>query len=255
MSTTDALEGKSVIVTGGAAGIGKAIVTDLAARGVQVLAVDRDDAVTEVAEGLRSQGRQVQAVVTDLQADGMAETVTTAAIQHFGAVDGLVNNAMAARQPGPFIEHTVDDLEFAFRVGPRATFQLMKAVHPLLQQRGGGSIVNFGSGAGTYGEPGFATYASAKEGQRALAKIASMEWGADGVRVNVVCPFALSEGAAQWAAANPDVAEQLKAKTSLRRLGDPLRDVAPVVAFLLGDDSRYLTGQTLFVDGGGGSLR
>src|SRR5258705_107618 len=120
------------------------------------------------------------------------QRVVTAAVQTFGGLHGLVNDAMATNEPKPFINITPSDLALDYDVGPRATFLLMQAAYPELVNSGGGSIVNFGSGSGTGGEPGWAGYASAKEAIRGMSKVAALEWGAQLIRVNVVCPFAES---------------------------------------------------------------
>lgn len=139
--------------------------------------------------------------------------------------------------------------------GPRATFALMKAAHPHLVATGGGSIVNLGSGAGAGGEVGFAAYGAAKESIRGMSKVAALEWGVDGIRVNVVLPFANSEGALAWQQYDPDAFARAMASIPLRRIGDTETDVGAVVSFLLGDDSTYLTAQSIFISGGAGVLR
>ncbi len=131
----------------------------------------------------------------------------------------------------------------------------MKAAHPHLVAAGGGSIVNFGSGAGSAGEPGFATYGTAKEAIRGLTRVAAVEWGPDNIRVNVVLPFANSEGALSWEDSDPDAFHAAMRAVPLGRIGDTEKDVGALVSFLLGDDSTYLTAQSIFVAGGSGVSR
>ena len=130
----------------------------------------------------------------------------------------------------------------------------MMAAHPELA-RNGGAIVNFGSGATLDGRKNQASYAAAKEAIRGLSRIATNEWAGEGIRVNIICPLALTEGVAQWKEAHRDQYDEVAAKVPLARFGDPQKDIVPVVAFLLSEDSRYMTGQTLMADGGTIMLR
>ncbi|MDV7268213.1 SDR family oxidoreductase, partial [Rhodococcus oxybenzonivorans] len=105
------------------------------------------------------------------------------------------------------------------------------------------------------GMPTQTSYAAAKEAIRGVSRVAANEWAADGIRVNVICPFAATEGVLAWQAAFPERAAASVAKVPLQRIGDPETDIAPVAVFLATDDSRYMTGQTLMADGGSIKLR
>ena len=100
-----------------------------------------------------------------------------------------------------------------------------------------------------------ASYAAAKEAIRGLSRVAANEWAQDGIRVNIVCPLALTEGVEKWKETNPEQYKEVAEQNPMQRFGDPQKDVAPVVAFLLSDDSQYMTGQTLMADGGDIKLR
>ena len=121
--------------------------------------------------------------------------------------------------------------------------------------RGGGSIINFGSGAGTQGLPGEGPYAAAKEAIRGLTRVAANEWGPEGIRVNVICPFANSPGMVAWSKMDPKGYEATIGRIPLRRAGDCEMDIGGVAVFLASDESAYVTGQTMMVDGGMGSFR
>ncbi|BBX19511.1 hypothetical protein MDUV_43710 [Mycolicibacterium duvalii] len=121
--------------------------------------------------------------------------------------------------------------------------------------KGGGAIVNIGSAAGTNGEPFFGAYAGAKEAIRGMSKAAALEWGREGIRVNVVCPLAETDGLRVLRDAAPKHYDRVVKSTALRRIGDPATDIGGVVAFLVGPDAAYLTGQTLLADGGAGAFR
>lgn len=245
------LEGKVAIVTGGASGIGRAISVVLTQRGANVVAVDLDEAsghdlAAEVGDRLRF-------VAGDVSADGVADRAVETAVEHFGHLDTLVNNAHASAQ-APFVDLTEEQWELSFATGLRATRRFMLAAYPELRKQGG-SVVNFGSGAAMDGQVTQAAYASAKEAIRGLSRVVANEWAAERIRVNVVSPIALTSGVAAWRDAYPDMFQEVVQKIPLGHFGDPAADVAPIVAFLVSDDSRYMTGQTLMADGGSTKLR
>ncbi|EYT81450.1 oxidoreductase [Streptomyces sp. Tu 6176] len=250
--TSPALLGRSAIVTGGASGIGGAVTRLLAARGARVVVVDlQEEAGRAVAEEL---GDAVVFLRGDVSDRRVADTAVATAVERFGALDVLVNNASVSRQK-PFEEQTDDDWDLAMDTGLYATRNFMLAALPELKKSAHASVVNFGSGAGLNGQPNQASYAAAKEAIRGLSRVAANEWAPYGIRVNVVCPMALTAGVAQWAEAHPEQYASSAAAVPLGRFGDPDRDVAPVVGFLAGDDSRYMTGQTVMADGGSVKLR
>ncbi len=125
----------------------------------------------------------------------------------------------------------------------------MQSAFPHLKERGG-SIVNFGTRQGIYGEPGDGIYGANKEGVRALSRSAAREWGQFGIRVNVINPAGFSPAAAHFSEQNPERWQQYMDAISLRRFGDLDTDIAPVALFLASEDSRYVTGQTINADGG-----
>ncbi|ETB32618.1 oxidoreductase, partial [Mycobacterium avium subsp. hominissuis 10-5606] len=182
-SHPDSMRGQVAIVTGAAQGVGKGIAAALLERGAAVLLVDiQQETLEATAAELSALGR-VERLVTDLRDPDSAPRIAAAAVDAFGSVHGLVNNAIATNEPKAFVDITTDDLALGYEVGPRATFLLMQAVHPLLVKEGGGAIVNLGSGTGTGGEPRWGGYAAAKEGIRGLSKVAALEWGRDNIRV------------------------------------------------------------------------
>lgn len=255
-SHSSSLAGKAVIVTGAARGVGRGIAQALVTRGASVLGMDRDaDGLAATAEGFAAAGATMEWLVADLRDPATPALVVEAATRRFGRVDALVNNAVATNEPKPLVDITADDYDLVFDTAPRATFFLMQAVHPVMVAAGGGAIVNLGSASGTGGQSKFAAYAAAKEAVRGMSKAAALEWGRDNVRVNVVCPFANSEGVQLWETLAPKDFERAVRSVPLRRVGRTVEDVGAVVAFLVSDDADYITAQTIHVDGGSGVHR
>ncbi|NEB17993.1 SDR family NAD(P)-dependent oxidoreductase [Streptomyces coelicoflavus] len=250
--STRSLQGRTAIVTGGGSGIGGAVTRLFVARGARVVIVDLNE---EAGRGIADElGDAVVFLRGDVGDRKVADTAVATAVDRFGSLDVLVNNASVSRQK-PFEEQTDEDWDLAMNTGLYATRNFMLAALPELKKTGNASIVNFGSGAGLNGQPNQASYAAAKEAIRGLSRVAANEWAPHNIRVNVVCPMALTAGVAQWAEARPEQYAQSAASVPLGRFGDPERDVAPIVAFLASDDAQYMTGQTVMADGGAVKLR
>ncbi len=255
-SRADGLAGKVAIVTGAAQGIGRGISQALTDRGAAVLLVDlAANNLAATTKTLEEDGRQVSALVADVRERDAADLIAQTAVDRFGRLDILVNNAIATRAAAPLTEHSDDDYDLVFETGPRATFRLMKAAYPHLVSAGGGSVINLGSSAGTEGQAGWATYGAAKEAIRGFTKVGATEWGGDNVRVNVICPFANSEGAQMWEQYDPESFHAALAKVPMHRIGDTRTDIGALVAFLSSDEATYITGQTIMIDGGWGMHR
>ncbi|MGW5071998.1 SDR family NAD(P)-dependent oxidoreductase [Rhodococcus sp. NPDC004095] len=245
------LADKVAIVTGGAGGIGRGIVRAFTKEGAKVLFVDiNDDAGAALENELGGAGKFLNA---DISKEENAAAIVAAAIEAFGKVDVLVNNAHASRQ-APLLETTQEMLDLSFGTGFYPTFWLMKAAHAQLATNQG-SVINFASGAGIEGQVTQGSYAAAKEAIRAISRVAANEWAVDNVNVNIISPLAATEGVKAYIEANPGVEEVLLAKTPLHRFGDPESDIGRVAVFLASADASYMTGQTLMVDGGSIKLR
>lgn len=245
------LTNHTVIITGGAAGIGGGITRELVERGAKVVIVDLNE---EAGKSFENEfPDQIAFIKGDVSKESIAKEAVNLAVSKFGGLTGLVNNAHASRQKA-LVELTQEDWDLSFNTGFQATLNFMMAAYVELKKNGG-SIVNFGSGAAMNGSLYQASYAAAKEAIRGLSRVAATEWAADNIRVNIVSPIALTEGVKKWKAAFPEEYEKVISQVPLGRFGDPQKDIAPIVAFLLGDDSRFMTGQTLMADGGDIKLR
>lgn len=245
------LQGKTAIVTGGAGGIGRAITRVFVRHGANVLFVDIND---ESGIALESElGVTSKFLNIDISKPDAAVKIRDTAVSTFDSVDVLVNNAHASRQ-ALLVDHTSEMFDLSFSTGFYPTVHLMQACYEQLKASSG-SVINFASGSGLEGMPTQTSYAAAKEAIRGVSRVAANEWAADGIRVNVVSPFAATEGVVAWQMLHPEEAAASLAKVPMQRIGDPETDIAPVAVFLASEDSKYMTGQTLMADGGIVKLR
>jgi NAD(P)-dependent dehydrogenase (short-subunit alcohol dehydrogenase family) len=170
------------------------------------------------------------------------------AIGRFGKLDILANVAQASRQKA--LADTSDaDMAIALDTGLWPTFVLMRSAYPHLVETKG-NVINFATGAAMDAIATQASYCAAKEAIRAISKVAATEWGPQGVRVNIICPFANSPGVEAWRECAPDDYAAQISKVPLRRIGDCEADIGAAAVFLASESASYITGHTLMVDGG-----
>jgi NAD(P)-dependent dehydrogenase (short-subunit alcohol dehydrogenase family) len=217
--------------------------------GARVLIVDRDErAGCDALAELRALAPAAEFLCLDLSSHEKLASIIEHAVRSFGRLDILVNAAQSA-QLSMLAETSDAAMRIAFDTGFWPTFILMRAAYPhLVKTRG--CVINFASGAAFAATPKQGSYIAAKEAIRAMSKVAANEWGPQGVRVNIVCPLADSEGVKTWKAIAPGEYDTLVSQIPLRRMGDCEQDIGEAVAFLACDAARYITGHTLMIDGG-----
>jgi 3-oxoacyl-[acyl-carrier protein] reductase len=251
------LADRVAIVTGAAHGIGRAICVELARHGAHVWACDvrpaELDATRAAVEAVAA--GSCETAVVDVRDPQAVAAFVTRAIEATRRVDVLVNTAggVAGQTMRPVEDVSDADWRVIFAINLDGAFHFTRAVTPAMKRGGGGAIVNISSGAGrSYSLTGIQAYASAKAGLIGFTRQTARELGAHGIRVNCIAPgFVRSNPAseAQWHAMGEAGQQRLVDSIALRRIGTP-EDIARAVLFFCGDDSAYVTGQTISVDGG-----
>ncbi|MFC4604015.1 SDR family NAD(P)-dependent oxidoreductase [Rhodococcus kronopolitis] len=245
------LDGKVALITGAGQGIGRGIALALAKEGVAIAVAGRTEAkLDKTVAKIEAIGGTAIPVRCDVSVASDIEAAVARTVAELGGVDVLVNNANDCK-PGALLD--ADDAEFekSFSTGPLATLRTMRACHPHMKARGGGSIINLVTSAAVrWDASNYGVYGSIKEGMRSLTRAAACEWGVDNIRVNSVAPHALSPGLKWWMDNNPEEAAEFVASIPMGRVGDPEADIGRAVVFLVSEDSRYLTGATIPLDGG-----
>jgi NAD(P)-dependent dehydrogenase (short-subunit alcohol dehydrogenase family) len=252
-----ALAGKVAIVTGAGSGVGRGVAIALARSGARVVAssrtVSKCHAVVKEIEAAGGAGASAEC---DVRIPAHIAACVAQTLERCGGIDILVNAADDPRVDVPFLELTEEQMLASWRTGVMGTVRFTQACVPSMRERGGGAIVNVASGAGLLAPAGMAAYSASQEAIRSLTRTAAVELGPLGIRVNVICPVASgSESLDRWASRDPERLAAYVANTPLRRVGDPVDDVGEGVVFLCGDQSRYVTGTTLMLDGGRSYLR
>lgn len=238
------LRGKTAIVTGAAQGLGLAIATRFAAEGARVLLADLNEAV--VVDAAERLGQRAIGVDVSRRAD--VERMVAAANRELGQIDILVNNAGVFRT-APLLELTEDDLGRMLAVNLYSVLFAIQTVAPQMIARRGGSIINISSVGARLAAPGAAAYCLSKAALAQLTNVAAIELAPQGIRVNAIGPGTIATEMARGAYADPSLQNKILPRTPLGRLGRP-EEIAGIALFLATDDSSYMTGKTLYADGG-----
>lgn len=260
------LQGKTAIITGagravlsdGRCGsIGYGIATAYAKEGANLVITGRNVKKLEAAreELEKLYGVKVLAVQADVNAgadnEAVVAEVVRQAVETFGGIDVLINNAQASASGVPIAQHTTEQFNLALYSGLYAAFYYMKACYPhLVKSRG--TVINFASGAGLFGNYGQCSYAAAKEGIRGLTRVAATEWGKDGINVNVICPLAWTAQLEQFEKAYPDAFKANVKMPPAGHYGDAELEIGRVCVQLASPDFKYMNGETITLEGGMG---
>ncbi len=261
------LTGKTAIITGagrptpladGTPGsIGYGIATAYAKEGANLVITGRNvQKLLDAKEELeRLYGIKVLAVQADVNAgadnEATVQNVIDQTIAEFGRIDVLINNAQASASGVSIADHTTDQFNLAMYSGLYSAFYYMKACYPYLKETKG-SVINFASGAGLFGNKGQCSYAAAKEGIRGLSRVAATEWGSDGINVNVVCPLAWTVQLEQFEKAYPEAFKANVHMPPMGHFGNTELEIGRVCVQLASPDFKYMSGETLTLEGGMG---
>lgn len=242
------LDGKSAVITGAGAGIGRAIAELFAGAGASVVVSDLDaHAAARVADEIRSAGGNATATGCNVTEEADLVALANLAVDEFGGVDILVNNA-GGGGPKPF-DMPMSDFEWAYRLNVFAAFRLTQLCAAQMSRRGGGAVLNISSMAGENTNSRMASYASSKAAVNHLTRNIAFDLGPMGIRVNAIAPGAIKTHALSTVL-TPEIERHMLAKTPLARLGQP-DDIAYAALFLCSPASAWVSGQVLTVSGGG----
>jgi NAD(P)-dependent dehydrogenase (short-subunit alcohol dehydrogenase family) len=239
------LQGKATIVTGAASGIGQATAQLFAAEGASVLAVDRPGSAVDSAHAGHD---GIVPFTADVAAEDSAKAIVEAAVARFGGLDVLMNNAGVGSNALAEVLPT-EEWDRVMAVNLRAVFLLCREAIPELRKRGGGRIINVASVMATRTDYGLAAYCASKAGVAGLTHTLALELGKFGITANYILPGPIYSGMTKQNFDQDYIRQVWEKKTALRRLGQPI-DIARGALFLASDDSSYVTGHGLVIDGG-----
>ena len=245
------LTGRIAVVTGAGQGIGRGIALVFAREGARVCVAElKAHRAERTAEEIQAAGGEAIALTVDVGRRADIERMVADTVARFGALDVLVNNAHGFGARAALEAIPDEQFDLSWTSGVKGTWWAMCAARAPLAARGTGRIINMVSLAADRGDAGLGEYNAAKAGIAALTRTAAREWGRQGITANAIAPGAWTKRGQDWAARDPDGFARAMAERPIDRLGDPETDIAPVAVFLASADSRFLTGQVLYVDGG-----
>ena len=245
------LSGKVAVITGASKGIGEAIARIYAAYGAKVVISSRKQAdLDALADEIR---KEYQAEVLPIAAHAgdmeQLKNLVNKTIEVFGGIDILVNNAATNPVFGPSLECSGEAFDKIMQVNVKAPFELCKIVHPIMQARGGGSVINISSVAGSTPDAGLGIYSVSKAALNMLTKVTAKEWGKDGIRVNAICPGLIKTKFSQALWENEKMLHHFTKNLPIARMGN-VEEIAPMALYLASSASSYTTGMLFTVDGG-----
>jgi NAD(P)-dependent dehydrogenase (short-subunit alcohol dehydrogenase family) len=248
---TKPLEGRVAVVTGAGQGVGRGIALALADAGAGVVvAARRAETGEPVAAEIRARGVPAICIETDVANGDAVRAMVARTVAELGRLDVLVHNAIKAPSPHRVESVGIEQWEDLSEVTVWGSLYCARAAHPHLKASGHGRLIMITSPAGIEASAGLPLYGPVKAAQRAMAKSLAREWGPDGITVNCIGPVAVTPALDKAFAENAELRGRIEARTPLRRLGDPERDIGGVAVFLASDAAGYVTGQTVICDGG-----
>jgi NAD(P)-dependent dehydrogenase (short-subunit alcohol dehydrogenase family) len=242
---------KVAFVTGAGSGIGRATAIAFAAEGADLVVADIDKVSNEETARLAAEhGGQVLAVTCDVTSSSDVQAVIAQTVQEFGRLDVAFNNAGIEQPPAPLVDISEDEWSRLLDVDLRSAFLCMKYEIPAMLEHGGGSIVNTSSGAGVVGIRGQAAYVAAKHGLIGLTKSAALDYAAQGVRVNAICPGIIETPMMdRFSGGTPEGRAGVISQEPVGRMGRP-EEIASAVLWLSSDLGGFATGHAMVIDGG-----
>lgn len=244
-------DGKVVLVTGGASGIGLAAAQGFAAEGARVVIADISAVAAEqAAASIVREGGKATSIAADMRHYQACLDMVDHAVSSFGGLHVAVNNAGVSDLPyGEFEDIDLQDWDRVIATNLGGIMRSMKAEVPALRRSGGKAIVNTASAAGVSAVPGKASYVASKHGVAGLTRAAALDLARHGIRVNAVCPGLTETPMVAAAAENPELRDAITAMTPIGRMAQA-DEIARAILFLASDDASYMTGSLMLVDGG-----
>ena len=244
------LDGKVAVITGASKGIGEAMALALGQAGAKVVVSSRkQEAVNEVAEKLKAEGIEAIGVAANAGDKADLENLLAATEKAFGGVDIIINNAATNPVFGPVVQTDEAAFDKIIQVNVKGPFMLSKLAFPIMKQRGGGSIINISSIEGLSPEPFMGMYAVSKAALISLTKVFAREWGAAGIRANVICPGLIQTKFSQGLWANEAILNKIVKELPIARIGQT-DEMAGLALYLASEASSYTTGGVFVADGG-----
>ncbi len=246
------LGGKTALITGAGDGIGRGIAKRFALEGAAVIVAEYNaETGAAVAEAIRAAGGRAEFIHTDVTDKAQMLAAVALADTKFGGVDILVNNAVGAGRARRLEDKSDAEFDRSIAMAVSSSLWAMRACLPHMKAAGWGRVISICSLNGVNAHLYTSDYNTAKEGLRALTRSAAREWAGYGITANIICPGAASSAYQRFKTAHPEAAAAVAKQIPMGRIGDIDEDIAPVALFLASEDSRYITGNTLFADGGG----